>query len=100
MTSSLSIILPPHKFEHPWRWYFRLSETERYEFGAASNGMTPIPDFMIIYSDAIIEIFERMDTQREPNWRSAVAAIQNKGEFFLCSARWQAFPVFNLLLIK
>jgi hypothetical protein len=42
------VIVPPHDFEHPSRWYYGVQEIKKYIFGADSSGITPIANFMEI----------------------------------------------------
>jgi hypothetical protein len=49
------IIIPPHNFVRPWRRIYQLYETEKYDSGLASNGMTSMKNFMRIHS-AILEL--------------------------------------------
>jgi hypothetical protein len=70
ITGNGVLIVTPHSFEHPSRWYYELQEIN-YNFGLASNGITPIPNFMNV-SPTILNLLhahrrtspERLDKMR------------------------------------
>jgi hypothetical protein len=42
------VIVPPQNFKNPSHWYCRVQEVKNCEFGADSNAITSIADFMEI----------------------------------------------------
>jgi hypothetical protein len=47
------VIIPPHEFKQPSRWYNRVHEVTKYEFGVVTHGMTSITHFTEIHTDII-----------------------------------------------
>jgi hypothetical protein len=40
------IIIPPHDFKPPSRWYYRVQEVQKCDFGVVTCGMTSKPNFI------------------------------------------------------
>jgi hypothetical protein len=49
------VSLPLYKFLRPPCCYYRLQEIKKYEFGVATNGILPMPDFIKI-RPAVLEL--------------------------------------------
>jgi hypothetical protein len=49
------IIIPPHEFDHPSCWCYKLQEVKKYECGVVVYGITSIPNF-INFRPAILVI--------------------------------------------
>jgi hypothetical protein len=47
------VIIPPHEFKQPSRWYYRVWEAGEYDIGEITCGIMSIPNFMLISTDII-----------------------------------------------
>jgi hypothetical protein len=40
------IIIPPHDFKQPSRWYYRVQKIKKHEFRVVTYGIKSIPNFI------------------------------------------------------
>jgi hypothetical protein len=48
------VIIPSHDLEHPSRWYCRVQDVIKYEFGVVTYGIMSIPNLMKIRTDELV----------------------------------------------
>jgi hypothetical protein len=63
------LIVPPHEFEHPSRWYYQSLEIKKHRSGLCFNGMISTPNFMKIRSPVPIYMAETVVRKTTDRWQ-------------------------------